>query len=91
MIKYDLGNVKAYFTTCECQTELLYIEYDDRLKIADVALYEHRAYLTGRMSFWQRLRYCWKILCTGRPYSDQLSLGSKSLKELKVFLSSLNL
>lgn len=91
IINYDNGAVKTCFIPCDCQTEVLYIEYDNDIRMADVALYEYRGYIVGRMSFWQRLRYCWKILSSGRPYCDQLVLNLQQLKELKSFLSSIDM
>lgn len=92
IINYDhQDKIKTCFVSCDCKTEVLCIEYDHDTNMAEVALYEHKSYLTGKMSWLNKLRYCWKILCTGRPYCDQLVLTNKSLRELRVFLLSLDL
>jgi len=91
IINYDNSTIKTCFISCDCQNEVLYIEYDNDIRMADVALYEHRGYIIGRLSFWQKLRYCWKILYSGRAYCDQLVLSLKQLKELKTFLLSIDM
>lgn len=87
----NLKTNKTLFVPCDCRSEILMIEYDHEIKIADLAIYEHYFSYKHKMSFWQRLRYCWQVLWNKKPYADQMTLNDKQLLEIKVFLSSLDL
>ena len=87
----NLKENKTLFIPCNCRNEILMIEYDHEMKIADFAIYEHYVGHTHKLSLWQRLRYCWRVFIYKKPYADQLLLDHKQLKELKEFLSSLDL
>lgn len=92
-----MGNVtnlkenKTIFIPCDCRSEILLIEYDHEVRMADLAIYESSASYKHRMSLWQRMRYCWQVLWHKKPYSDYMMLNHRQLKELKQFLSSLDL
>ena len=79
------------FIPCDCRSEILVIDYDYELKLADVAIYQTDAALRSKMSLWQRLRYCWQTLRFKQPYSDQIILNDSNLRSLKNFINSLNL
>jgi hypothetical protein len=87
----DLKENKTLFVPCDCRSEILMIEYDHHLRMADLAMYETFASYQHKMSLWQRLRYCWQVLWKKKPYADYMVLHHKQLKELKQFLSSLDL
>lgn len=86
-----LDNSYKTFFQCGCTQEILLIEYDHDIKAAFFAIYETNASLMGRLSLWQRLRYCVRCLFTGFPYNDQIVLDNKQLNELKTFLGSLDI
>jgi hypothetical protein len=65
------------------------IEYDHEIQLADLAIFEHYTNYGHKMSLWQRLRYCYKVLFETKPYSDQMVLDKDQLKELRVFLYDL--
>jgi hypothetical protein len=87
----NLSENKTFFIPCDCRSEILMIEYDHEYKMADVAIYESYVSYNHKMSFWQRIRYCWRVLRYKKPYADQIMLDNKQLIELKQFLSSLDL
>jgi len=87
----NLKTNKTLFIPCDCHSEVLLIEYDHELKIAELAIYENRNSYEYKTSFYQRLRYCYQALFLKRPYSDQIVLNKKQLVELKSFLVSLDL
>jgi hypothetical protein len=93
----NMGNVtnlrenKTLFVPCDCRSEILMIEYDHSLRMADFAIYETFAAYQNKMSLWQRIRYCWQVLWKHKPYADYMVLSNKQLKELKSFLCSLDL
>jgi hypothetical protein len=80
---------KTLFIPCDCRSEILLIEYDHEMKMADFAIYETN--ISNKMSLWQRLEYCWQILVKKKPYADAIILNNKQLIDLKIFLDSLDL
>jgi hypothetical protein len=87
----NLKTNKTLFVPCDCRSEILFIEYDHEIKIADLSIYETPVSHKHKMSLWQRLRYCYQVLIKKKPYADQITLNSKQLLELKSFLSALEL
>lgn len=93
----NMGNItnlktnKTLFIPCGCRNEILMIEYDHEYQIADFAIYEHSIGYTNKLSLWQRLVYCWRVIWHKKPYADQITLDDSQLLELKNFLNSLNL
>ena len=87
----NLKENKTLFIPCSCKSEILVIEYDHEWNIADLAIFEHYTNYSNKMSLWQRLRYCFQVLVYKKPYSDQMALDKKQLKDLKEFLNELSL
>lgn len=92
-----MGNItmldlnRTVFIPCDCKNEILVIDYDHTLNTADVAIYENMSSLLHQLSLWQRIRYAVRTLIYGRPYGDQLILNTKQLRDLKAFLSTIDL
>ena len=82
---------KIVFLLCDCKSEVLVVEYDPSIEMADLAIYENRSAYKNKLSFWQRLRYIYKVLVSGEPYSDQIMLNKAQIKELNTFLKSLSI
>jgi hypothetical protein len=87
----NLKENKTMFIPCDCRSEILLIEYDHHLKMADLAIYETDAAFRAKMSLWQRLRYCWQVLWHKKPYADEIMMNNKQLKDLKNFLNTIDL
>ena len=87
----NLSENKSLFIPCSCKSEILVIEYDHEIQLADLAIFENYTNYSHKMSLWQRLRYCLRVLVHKKPYADQMVLDNKQLKDLQKFLSSLNL
>lgn len=87
----NLKENKTLFIPCSCKSEILVIEYDHELDMADLAIFENYTNYSNKMSLWQRLRYCYKVLFDKKPYSDQVVLDKNQLKDLRKFLDGLNL
>jgi len=87
----NLKENKTLFIPCSCKSEILVIEYDHEIQLADLAIFEHYTNYSHKMSLWQRLRYCYKVLFEKKPYADQMVLDNKQLKDLQKFLNGLNL
>lgn len=80
---------KVLFTLCDCRSEILVIEYDEEIKMADLAIYEFSHSFRNKMSLWQKMRYCWRVIMNNRPFGDQIMISQKQIKEIKEFLSTL--
>lgn len=87
----DLKENKTLFVQCGCRSEILTIEYDYTIGIAELAIYEHYMSWRHKMSLWQRLRYCWRVLWYKKPYADQMVIEKEQLLELKRFVDELGL
>jgi hypothetical protein len=87
----NLKENKTLFIPCSCKSEVLVIEYDHEIQMADLAIFEHYTNYSNKMSLWQRVRYCFRVLVYKKPYADQMVLDNNQLKDLQKFLSSLNL
>lgn len=79
----------SVFFQCNCKQEILVIDYDHECKIADLAIYESQSSFYHKLSLWQRLRYSFQTIFTGKPYHDQIILDSIQLEQLKNFLFSI--
>ena len=87
----NLKENRTLFIPCSCKSEILVIEYDHEIQLADLAIFENYTNYSNKMSLWQRLRYCYKVLFEKKPYADQMVLDNKQLKDLQKFLNGLNL
>jgi hypothetical protein len=87
----NLKENKTVFIPCSCKSEILVIEYDHEIDLADLAIFENYTNYSNKMSLWQRLRYCFRVLFHKKPYSDQMVLDRNQLKDLKKFLGELPL
>jgi hypothetical protein len=47
-----------------------------------VAFFGMGAYADGRLTWWNRLRWVWKILRTGNPFEDMVTLRSNVAKNM---------
>jgi hypothetical protein len=77
--------ITSEYIMCECHSEILYIEYDESLKQADLCIYHSYDY-GSKLSWKNRIRYCWKIISTGKPYSDHMIMYRRGLRKLKNIL-----
>lgn len=87
----DLKENKTLFMPCDSKSEILVIEYDHKTLIANLAIYENRINYCHKLSLWQRIKYCYEVLIHKKPHADQINLDSRQLKDLRKFLSELNL
>jgi hypothetical protein len=87
----NLKENKTLFIPCNCRSEILVIEYDHEINMANFAIYEHQINYGHKLSLWQRIRYCYQILVHKKPYADQIVLNHKQLMDLRNFLSGLGM
>jgi hypothetical protein len=87
--KFDKDNdTKTLFCLCDCKSEILVIEYDHDIQLADLAVYKYAGF-ANKLSLFDRFRYVMKIIWSGKPYADQMVLTPKQLKEIKNFCSDI--
>ena len=82
----NLKTNKTLFILCSCGSEVLYIDYDHELNLADLSIFN--SFSSHKMTLYQKLRYCYSVLFLGRPYYDQIVLKDSQLKTLKDFIST---
>ena len=87
MVRFEKN--KTSFILCDCRSEILVLDHDFEYELTELSIYENMSSYNYKMSFWQRLRYIYRVLAYGRPYSDQIILNKDQLVELKNFLNSL--
>ena len=79
-------NGRAY--VCSCGMEAIVFEFPtehwDGHDFCDIAIWER---YSSSPSLWQRLRYCWRILRYGHPYTDGVCLNRSQIKKLNKFIS----
>lgn len=85
MVKFEKN--KTIFVLCECGSEVLVLEHDSEYDLTELSIYENLSSYAHKMSFWQRLRYIYRVLVYGRPYSDQIVLSKEQLKDLSSFIN----
>lgn len=90
--RYDKdNNIHTLFYVCNCHNEVLLVEYDHSIKMADVSIFEKSYSFKHKMSLWQRVRYCWRVISNKRPYLDEIMLDNQQLVELRNFLNQIEL
>lgn len=74
------------FIKCQCNTDIVYgtkDEYDEFVYLSIFTLgYKQKP------SIWERLKYCYYHLKTGKRFEDQIILNNESAKELGNWLNS---
>lgn len=84
IIEFQKNNTK--FILCDCRSEILVIDYDEEIGMADLAIYEHNISYRHKMSFWQKMRYIYRVLVNNKPYADQIMINKSQIKEIADFL-----
>jgi hypothetical protein len=73
------------FTKCSCHCSVLWaVQYEDEDQV-EVSLWSNGIFPIS-VSWRDRLRQIWKIIRTGRPWSDSVILESKDAWALGVWL-----
>jgi len=93
-------NTWKKFIECDCKTEGIMVSHEEwslpeastGYKFPFIYLAFFKNYHTAEMSWKQKLRWTWHILCTGEPWGDMVVLNKDNAKalmdELKIFLAS---
>jgi hypothetical protein len=79
-------NYKDDYIACSCGTEGLYlIKYNDEDDVY-LSIWQMGYNKNNKLSWYQRLRYVWKIISTGTPYNDQIVLDNDACKKIVDFI-----
>lgn len=85
IIKFEKN--KTTFILCDCRSEILVLDHDSEYGLTELSIYENMSSYSHKMSFWQKLRYIYRVLVHNRPYSDQIILNNEQLKDLAMFIN----
>lgn len=70
------------FYECECHTEGIMVSMDDEFdKSICMAFFGH-GYQGTKFTFFQKLRWCWRILKKGHPYEDEVMFDKDTALDL---------
>ena len=78
-------NNRSLFIECECHGEGMGVDYE---KGEDYYYFSYwtRGLSNRRLSWKERLRYCWNALVKGKAFNDELILNQQSVDKLIDFL-----
>jgi hypothetical protein len=78
------NSIWRYFVECECHGEGIMIGCDDIDPFPSLylAIFSHGKYKNNELSLKEKLRYCWNVIKTGRPFEDEILLRQETAKEL---------
>jgi hypothetical protein len=69
------------FISCSCMMEGVYVVKHKEDKETYLAFFKH-GINPKRMSLWQKIRYIWHVIATGKPFEDEVVLSQKGLVDL---------
>lgn len=76
----------SVFLMCDCHSHALYVEkFKDEEEVC-ISLFEH-GYDGKRMTWFERLRWCYRIIIHGHPWTDSVILNTENQTKLKEFLN----
>ena len=82
--------INPLYIECNCLTDLMQLSYDEKFDLIDLAIYEYGQNTDSRLTLWDRLRFMWKILWTGSPWNDSITLNKEGRKKLVSWLSNID-
>lgn len=76
----------SIFLMCDCHSHALFAEKFKDEEEVYISLFE-RGYGGKRMTWFERLRWCYRIIIHGHPWTDSVILNIENQKRLKDFLN----
>ena len=80
--------LEKQFLQCDCGSEYLVLEPQDIDYLEDGLYMSMWSLAYNKPSFWHRFRHIWYTLTHGKPYTDQICLDLKKVKELEMYLKN---
>lgn len=78
--------MENHYIKCECGSELIVVEPDNDDAIIYMSMFEKGIDNNYSMTLREKLRWCWHILTTGKPFTDELVLSYSEAKKLGNYL-----
>ena len=73
--------MKIKYIQCACSSELISLEQWPEEKQIYLSIWERGYRYNNKLSFFERLRWCWWILRKGRPFGDCIILNDNNTDE----------
>jgi hypothetical protein len=73
------------FTLCNCNSEMVLLKKFEEDKEINLMIYTIGQYVP-KPNLWQRLKYCWYHLSTGKRYEDQIVLDYEKAQSISEWL-----
>lgn len=70
---------------CECRGDAIQVEFEPEDNQFYFSLW-HQGFYNNHLSWWERLRWTWRILTTGNPWTDLVILSPEKAGEIKDFI-----
>jgi len=70
------------FYACDCGTELILLSLDKEIGLVYFNIFENGHFKDNTLGFGRRIRWCWDLLRTGKPWKDEICLDYKTAREL---------
>ena len=84
---------KSKFVRCDCFGHALEVRRDMEIvdgkithKNFEICIWERYGESNRKMSWRERIRWCWQVLRTGRPWADQVTISDDKAKKLAEFI-----
>jgi hypothetical protein len=78
---------KNHWLLCDCYSHSLFVEKDDENNRFFINLFERR-FDGQKMSWKERIRWCFHILKNGTPFTDMIIVKSRKAKDLADFINN---
>lgn len=83
-----MKNDDSIFLMCDCYSHALFVEkFKDEEEVC-ISLFQY-GYSGKNMSWFQRLKWCYRIIIYGHPWTDSVILSTENQKQLKDFLNKI--
>ena len=53
-----------------------------KIQMYYLTMYEYGLNNDNRYTFWNRIKYCWNVLRTGKPYMDSMVIKEEGIRKL---------
>lgn len=81
-----LESDKKFYMECDCLGEGIIVEKEDESGVYDISFFNKGFQSKDKMPWSYRFRLIWKIIRTGVPYADMITVNKQKAKRLGEFL-----
>ena len=76
---------KSIFIKCSCGGEGMGVDYDAEDKLYYFSYWSY-GLSNKRLSWRERIRYCWNVLSKGKAFNDEIILNKEGINKLDSFI-----